>query len=134
MHFNIKVIIMRILLNGITLALTVLLLPGVRAVNPSILSFLLLGAIFGVLNALIKPILQVFTLSFLFASYGLIVIIINSIVLIILAVLVPDLIVMDRILAVVAAGFIVGLVGGFLETIFGVTPPILDTYKAEASE
>ena len=134
MHFNIKVMIMRVLLNGITLAVTVFLLPGVKAVNPSLISFLILGAIFGLLNALIKPILQVITLPYLFASYGLVVIIINSVVLIVLALLAPELIVMESILGVVAAGAIVGVLGGFLESIFGVTPPILDIQSTTTSE
>ena len=134
MHFNIKVMIMRVILNGITLAVTVFLLPGLKAVNPSLLSFLLLGAIFGLLNALIKPILQVITLPYLFASYGLVVIIINSIVLIVLALLAPGLIVMESLLGLVAAGAIVGVLGGFLESIFGVTPPILDLQNTTTSE
>jgi putative membrane protein len=134
MHFNIKVMIMRVILNGITLAVTIFLLPGVKAVNPSLLSFLILGAIFGLLNALIKPILQVITLPYLFASYGLVVIIINSVVLIVLALLAPELIVMESILGVVAAGAIVGVLGGFLESIFGVTPPILDLQNTTTSE
>lgn len=134
MHFNIKVMIMRVLLNGITLAVTVFLLPGVKAVDLSIISFLILGAIFGLLNALIKPILQVITLPFLFASYGLVVVIINSIVLIVLVLLAPELIVMESLLGVVAAGAIVGVLGGFLESIFGVTPPILDLQNSTTSE
>jgi putative membrane protein len=133
-HLNIKVMIVRVILNGITLAVTVLLLPGVKAVDPSVLSFLLLGVIFGLLNALIKPILQVITLPYLFASYGLVVIIINSIVLIVLALLAPELIVIETILGVLVAGVIVGVLGGVLESIFGVTPPILDLENTTESE
>ena len=134
MHFNIKVMIMRVILNGITLAVTVFLLPGVKAVDPSFLSFLILGAIFGLLNALIKPILQVITLPYLFASYGLVVILINSVVLIVLALLAPGLIIMESILGLVAAGAIVGVLGGFLESVFGVTPPILDLQSTTTRE
>ena len=134
MHFNIKVMIVRVILNGLILAITVLLLPGVKAVNPSLLSFLLLGAIFGLLNALIKPILQIITLPYLFASYGMVVIIINSILLIVLALLAPELIVIETILGVLAAGTIVGVLSGVLESIFGVTPPILDLENSTESE
>ena len=133
-HLNIRVMIVRVILNGITLAVTVLLLPGVRAVDPSVLSFLLLGVIFGLLNALIKPILQIITLPYLFASYGLVVIIINSILLIVLALLAPELIVIETILGVLAAGTIVGVLSGVLESIFGVTPPILDLENSTESE
>jgi putative membrane protein len=134
MHFNIKVMIVRVILNGLILAITVLLLPGVKAVNPSLLSFVILGAVFGLLNALIKPIIQVITLPYLFASYGLVVIIINSILLIVLALLAPELIVIETILGVLAAGAIVGVLSGVLESIFGVTPPILDLENSTESE
>ena len=98
------------------------------------LSFLILGAVFGLLNALIKPIIQVITLPYLFASYGLVVIIINSILLIVLALLAPELIVIETILGVLAAGAIVGVLSGVLESIFGVTPPILDLENSTESE
>jgi putative membrane protein len=133
-HFNWKVMVMRILLNGLTLAITVLIVPGVYAVDPSILGFLTLGVIFGVINAVIKPFVQILTLRFLFVSYGLVVIIINSVVLIVLALLAQNLIVMERLISVIIAAAIVGLVGGFLESIFGVTPPIIDMQSASVSE
>jgi putative membrane protein len=126
--------VMRILLNGLTLAITVLIVPGLYAVDPSILGFLILGVIFGVINAVIKPIVQILTLRFLFVSYGLVVIIINSVVLIVLALLAQNLIVMERLISVIIAAAIVGLVGGFLESIFGVTPPIIDMQSASVSE
>ncbi len=133
-HFNWKVMVMRILLNGLTLALTVLIVPGVYTVDPSILGFLTLGVVFGILNAVIKPIVQILTLRFLFVSYGLVVIIINSVVLIVLALVAQNLIVMERLISVIIAAAVVGLVGGFLESIFGVTPPIIDLQNTTVSE
>ncbi len=133
-HFNWKVMVMRILLNGLTLALTVLIVPGVYAVDPSILGFLTLGVVFGIINAVIKPIVQILTLRFLFVSYGLVVIIINSVVLIVLALVAQNLIVMERLISVFIAAALVGLVGGFLESIFGVTPPIIDLQNTTVSE
>ena len=125
---------MRILINGLTLALVVLLLPGVHVPESSLVTFLLLGIVFGILNAVIKPLLQILTLPFLFVSYGLVVIIINSIVLIVLALLADELIVMDRLISVIIAAIIVGILGGFLESIFGVTPPIIDMQSTAVKE
>ena len=133
-HFNWKVMVMRILINGLTLALVVLLLPGVYVPESGILTYLLLGIVFGILNAVIKPFVQIFTLPFLFVSYGLVVIIINSIVLIVLALIADELIVMERIVSVIGAAIIVGIVGGFLESIFGVTPPIIDMQSTALTE
>ncbi len=133
-HFNWKVMVIRILLNGLTLAITVLIVPGVYAVDPSILGFLTLGFIFGIINAVIKPIVQVLTLRFLFVSYGLVVIIINSVVLIVLDLVAQNLFVMERLISVFIAAAIVGVVGGFLESIFGITPPIIDMQNTTVSE
>ena len=133
-HFNWKVMVMRILINGLTLALVVLIVPGVYVPESGILTYLLLGIVFGILNAVIKPLLQILTLPFLFVSYGLVVIIINSIVLIVLALLADELIVMERIISVIIAAIIVGIVGGFLESIFGVTPPIIDMQSTAVKE
>ncbi|GMQ78743.1 MAG: hypothetical protein BMS9Abin02_1277 [Anaerolineae bacterium] len=133
-QFNWKVMVMRILLNGLTLAITVLIVPGISAVDPSILGFLALGFIFGIINAVIKPIVQVLTLRFLFVSYGLVVIIINSIVLIVLDLVAQNLFVMERLISVFIAAAIVGVVVGFLESIFGVTPPIIDMQNTTVSE
>lgn len=133
-HFNWKIMVMRILINGLTLALVVLLLPGVHVPESSLVTFLLLGIVFGILNAVIKPLLQILTLPFLFVSYGLVVIIINSIVLIVLALLADELIIMDRLISVIIAAIIVGILGGFLESIFGVTPPIIDMQSTAVKE
>ena len=133
-HFNWKIMVMRILINGLTLALVVLLVPGIYVPESSLVTFLLLGIVFGVLNAVIKPILQILTLPFLFVSYGLVVIIINSIVLIVLALLADELIVMEKLISVIIAAIIVGILGGFLESIFGVTPPIIDMQSTAVKE
>ena len=133
-HFNWKIMVMRILINGLTLALVVLLVPGIYVPESSLVTFLLLGIVFGVLNAVIKPILQILTLPFLFVSYGLVVIIINSIVLIVLAWLADELIVMEKLISVIIAAIIVGILGGFLESIFGVTPPIIDMQSTAVKE
>lgn len=133
-HFNWKIMVMRILINGLTLAVTILVVPGIKAVDPSLVGFLILGAVFGILNAVIKPILQIFTLPFLFVSYGLVVIIINSILLIVLALIADNLIIMDSLIGLVFAAALVGLISGFLESILGVTPPIIDLQNAVVEE
>lgn len=127
---NWKLLIMRTVLNGIIIALTALLLPGITVEDSSVVNYLLLGALFGILNALVKPVVQFFTLSLLFVSYGLIIILIHTAMLILLAFF-SDLIMIDNIWWAVAGGILMGLLGITLENLFGLTPPIIDRTRAD---
>jgi uncharacterized membrane protein YvlD (DUF360 family) len=74
----------------------------------------------------VKPLLQFVALRFIFATYGLVVVLINALLLVLLSVALGGLIVADRLLSLLAGGLIVGLLGMLLETVLGATPPVLD--------
>jgi putative membrane protein len=132
---NWKIILLRILINGFSLAVIALLLPNI-AINREnlLLNLLILGVALGVLNALVKPIIQFLTLSLIFVSYGIVVVIINAAILAILSWLFPDLIQIDRILAAFLGGAIIGLLSLFLEYTLGISPPIVDDAVLEPVE
>ncbi len=125
--FNWKVMLLRVLINGLSLATAALFVPNIRILgeNP-LLNFLFLGAALGVLNALVKPIIQFLTLSLLFSSYGIVVVIINSVILMLLALIFDDRIEINSLIAAFLGGAIIGLVSIILEYALGVTPPIVD--------
>ncbi|MFN2188263.1 MAG: phage holin family protein [Candidatus Promineifilaceae bacterium] len=125
MKFNWKVALIRIPINGLVLALAALLLPGVH-MERGLLSFLVLGAVFGLLNAFLRPVLQFFTLPLIFATSGLIIIIINAVLLWVLELILPSYIHYDGFMAILVAALIVGLLVLIMESLFGVTPPIID--------
>jgi hypothetical protein len=77
-NFNWRILLLRILINAAALFLTAALVPDIYFVDRSLASLLLLAVGLGLLNAFVKPVLQVLTLHFIFASYGLIVILINA--------------------------------------------------------
>ena len=130
--FNWKVAFLRIIINGLALALTALLLPNILIHgDPLYLSFLILSIALGILNALVKPIIQFLTLSLLFTSYGIVIVIINSLILILLAFLLPELFEIRTLLAAFIGGAIIGLASIFLEYLFGLTPPIVDDVVIE---
>ena len=54
---------MRVMINGFTIALVALLLPNIQVVDNRIGTYLLLGLGLGLINAFVKPIVQVLTLS-----------------------------------------------------------------------
>jgi putative membrane protein len=132
---NWKIILLRILINGFSLAIIALLLPNIAINRENLLmNLLILGVALGVLNALVKPIIQFLTLSLIFVSYGIVVVIINAAILAILSWLFPDLIQIDRILAAFLGGAIIGLLSLFLEYTLGISPPIVDDAVLEPME
>lgn len=77
-------IALRIALNGLALWLTALVVPGIRlgeqAADGSnrVITILLVAAIFGVVNALMKPIITFFSLPFIVLTLGLFLIVVNA--------------------------------------------------------
>ena len=126
--------IMRIVVNGLAIALTAWLVPNIAVLDNRLIGYLLLGATFGLLNAFVRPIIQFLTLSLIFVTYGLVVIIINAIMLYLLAWLLPQFIQVTGLVWALIGGLVVGLLGLFLESLLGLTPPIVDDAVAEPAE
>jgi putative membrane protein len=78
----------------------------------------------GLLNTFIKPILQLLTIKLLFVTYGLILIVTNTIVLLLLNWLFPNLLEISSLWGAVFGAILIGLIGFFLDYMFGVIPPI----------
>lgn len=124
-QFNWRMVLVRILVNGLALLVTAALLPHVYLFDWSLLSMLLLGAILGLLNAIVRPILQFLTLSFIFVTYGLVVVVINTVILLLLALLLPGRFGVDSLFWAMIAGAVMGILAGALESLLGLSFPIL---------
>jgi putative membrane protein len=125
--FNWKLVLLRILVNGAAIAIAALFLPGlVIPKEHLIINLLVLGLVFGLLNAFIKPFVQVLTISLIFVTYGLVVIIINTIMLFLLNFLVSDTLQVNSLFAGIMGGIIISLLSLVFDNIFGLTPPIVD--------
>jgi putative membrane protein len=122
----------RILVNAVTLVVLAIL-PGIKFVDPSLGKLLLMALVLGLINAFIKPILQFLTLSFLFVTYGFVLILINALVLILLAWLFQSYQIAN-IWAALLGGALIGLISSFLESLFGVAPPILPEKPPELKQ
>jgi putative membrane protein len=124
-QFRWKIFLLRIMVHAIALGLTVLILPDIYFINFSISSLPLVTLVLGVLNAVLRPILELLTFRLLFVSFGLVIVLINTLVLYLLALIVPNRFAVDSLLWALVGGFLVGILGNFLENLFGVTLPIL---------
>jgi putative membrane protein len=122
--FNWRMLLMRFVVNLVALAITLMVVPNINLDNRTLGSWLWLALMLGVLNTLVKPVLQVLTLRFIFATTGLVVILINAVILLLLGWLFPTLLDVNFLWALVG-GAVLGLSATFLESLFGLTPPIV---------
>ncbi|MGB7979574.1 MAG: phage holin family protein [Candidatus Nanopelagicales bacterium] len=123
---NWRLYLIHFLVAGIAVVLTVLLVPGLRFTGWGWGEFVRIAVIFGLLNAIVKPLLQFLALRFILNTYGLVVVLINTVMLGLLGWLMPDQFQAERPLALLAGGFVVGVLGLVLETLLGANQPVLD--------
>jgi len=78
-------ILIKVVVNAVAIWVATAVVPGVNVSGDSsgdtILTLLVVGAIFGVVNAIIKPILMLFSLPALILTLGLFVFVINALML-----------------------------------------------------
>ena len=122
---------MRIVVNALALLITGVLVPTIDLVDPTLLNWFLLAVLLGVFNAVVKPIIQFATLRFIFATYGLVVVLINAAVLLLISWIFPGLFQVGSLLWALVAGLLIGMVSAVLENLLGLTPPIISEKHPE---
>ena len=124
MRLNWKVLLMSLLINMVAIGLTALILPGFNLVEDKLYELALIAIALGLVNTFVKPLLQVLTIRLLFFTYGLVLIVTNTIVLILLGWLFPNWIEISGLFPAVIGGTLIGLISMFLDYVFGVNPPL----------
>jgi putative membrane protein len=124
-QFNWRFLLVRIVVNAIAVAITAAVTPKIYFVDKSVGSWLLITVMLGVLNALLKPILQFLTLQFIFVTYGLVIVVVNALILLLLSFLFPARFAVDNLLWALVGGLVLGLLSSFLESLLGLTMPIV---------
>jgi putative membrane protein len=120
----------RVVVNGSALALVVAVLPGVTvSVHHRVLGYLVLGAVLGVVNAFVKPVIQFVALPLLMGSMGLVVLAVDVGVFWVLDLVTPYLSATGA-LPLVAAGVVLGLLSYLLDNLLGLAPPIVSDRPA----
>lgn len=123
---NWRLFLVRFVCAGVAVVLTVAVLPGLGFVGWTWGQFARIALVFGLLNAIIKPMLQFLVLRYIFSTYGIVVVIVNALMLLLLAAILEDTFEVYRPIALVAGGLMVGLLGMAFETVLGATPPVVD--------
>lgn len=123
-RLNWRVLVMSLLINMFAIGLTALILPGLKLIDNRFLVLAVMAAALGLLNTFIKPILQLLTIRLLFVTYGLILIVTNTVVLLLIGWIFPNRIEIQGIFTAILGGIMIGLIGMFLDYVFGVIPPL----------
>jgi len=126
LHFRVRPLLLRWLISALCLALTVLVVPHVFMTGEfPLLSWLIISGVFGLLMTFVKPLLQLLLLPLIFASYGLVIVLINTIIVWMLSWIFPHRFHVEHILWALLAGLVCGLLIGLFENLFGLSPPIV---------
>jgi ubiquinone biosynthesis protein len=125
-------LLIRVLVNFAAIFLTVLLMPGFNVVDPwlgsPVLDLLAAGFFLALLNASVKPVLQILTGRLTIATLGLFGFVIDAIVLWILVALSNQhWEAQYGFITLLIAGALIAIASTILEAILGVDKPIIDT-------
>jgi len=112
--------LIRVIINAIGIALIARILPGIHVVNNDLGTLLIIGLVFGVVNALLKPLLLLLTCPAVILTLGLFVLVINGIMLLVTASLVPDRFQVDGLGWAIIGGIIMSIISLVLENALGV--------------
>jgi putative membrane protein len=125
-HFRVRPVLVRWIVSALCLFFTVLIVPHVYYQGDyPVLSWLIISAVFALLTTFVKPLVQLVLLPLIFVSYGLVIVLINTLIIWFLSIVFPDRFHVDHILWALVAGLVSGLLIGLLENLFGLTPPIV---------
>ena len=134
-RFRLRPLLLRFVVSALALALTVIIVPKVyMAGDYRILSWLLISAVFGLLIAFVKPLIQLLLLPFIFVSYGLVVVLINTCLLWVLDLVFPDRFQVGSLLWALVAGAVSGALIALFENVVGLSPPIVGAETPELEE
>ncbi len=121
-------IVMRFVVSGVAIALTALILPGIHVRHPDVGTFVILAIVVGLVNAILRPLLDLLTFPITFMTLGLSHLVINTILLYLVSVIDSNLVI-DNILWAFLGAAILGVLGSILESIARATGLVEDKGK-----
>ena len=110
-------LLLRLLVNALAIAIIARFLPGIQVASNDPAAFVLIGLVFGIINALVKPIIALLTCSLVILTLGLFILVINGLMLWFTAGLLPDLFRIDSFGWAILGGIIVSIVNMVLESL-----------------
>lgn len=116
-------ILTRIAINAVALAVVASVLPGIHVTGDGVQTILIAAVIFGIVNALVKPLVALLTCPLFIVTLGLFILVINGLMLRLTAALSGGRLVVDGWLPAILGGIIMSLVSMALEAVLrGIEP------------
>ena len=112
--------ILRLVIYAAALAIIAAILPGIHIRDNSAGTLFLVALIFGILNAVVKPVLVVLSCPLTCLTLGLFLLVINGILLLLTDALAGNRFEVDNLMWAIAGGVILGLIAGALEGMMGI--------------
>ncbi len=109
--------IIRLVINAIALYVTASILPGIQIANNDVGTLIVIALVFGIINAFIKPIVKLLTCPLVILTLGLFIFVINALMLLLTAAIVPDRLVIDGFGSALLGGIVMGVVAIVVEWI-----------------
>ena len=120
--------LVRLLVAGIAVVITFTVVPGLTFTTWHWGEFWIVAIAYGLINALVKPLLQFFALRYLVATYGLVIVLINAFLLWLLTSILDQWFEVRGLVPLLIGGLIVGVRGLVFDAVLGTTRPIVDTH------
>lgn len=112
-------ILMRLFVYAVAIAIVAAILPGIHVKNNDIGTLAIVAIIFGLINAVVKPIVQIMSCPLIVLTFGLFALVINGLMLLLTDALAGGRFTVDGFWWAVLGGIILGFVAGILEGALG---------------
>ena len=112
--------LLRVIVNAIAIAITASILPGIHVLNNDVGTLLIIGLVFGIINALVRPLMMLLTCPFIILTLGLFILVINALVLQLTASLSGGRLTIESFWWAVLGGLVMAIIGMILENVLGI--------------
>jgi putative membrane protein len=106
----------RVIVNAAALAITATIMPGITTPD-RVITLLVVAIIFGIVNAIVKPIVIILTLPFTIVTLGLFIFVINGLMLLLTSSLSGGLLGVDGLGTAILGGIVMGIAAMIIEAL-----------------
>ncbi|MCZ2098693.1 MAG: phage holin family protein [Anaerolineae bacterium] len=107
--------IIRLVINAVALYITASILPGIHIADNEIGTLLVIALVFGIINAFVKPIVKLLTCPLVILTLGLFIFVINALMLMLTAALLPERFMVDGFGSALLGGIVMGVAAILVE-------------------
>jgi len=126
-------LLLRLIINAAALAATAALLPGIGVRNNEIGTLLVVAFVFGLVNAVLKPVFIILSCPLIILTLGLFAIVVNGLMLLITDALAGGRFTVDGLGWAMLGGLVVGAISGILEGVLDLDEKDREKRKRDGS-